>query len=266
MKILFGEFFIWDWESHIRTLYGDGSHNITFKKFGRDNITDYEAEYDIIIPLISSDMHLCNSYINDLNKVICCHNSDTINLLNNKLDFILWMIAHGFEKNIPELYLSQINEVTTIHTPFPPFGSFIVKNTQGFGGHGSYIISSKRGLRHSNSNFIVQKYIDHPEEYSGHFYVKAGEIKYYVIFCANNSSKNYITHGPLQNYVDKTSEVEIESLREIFKELKYNGFACVDFKIKDGILYIFEINPRLGGSIVKNRKYLREIIDAAMDP
>jgi predicted ATP-grasp superfamily ATP-dependent carboligase len=36
----------------------------------------------------------------------------------------------------------------------------------------------------------------------------------------------------------------------IFRALKYTGFACVDFKIKDGQPKIFEINPRLGGSLV----------------
>ena len=38
----------------------------------------------------------------------------------------------------------------------------------------------------------------------------------------------------------------------IYKFLAYTGVTCVDFKICDGKLKIFEINPRFGGTVVKN--------------
>lgn len=41
-------------------------------------------------------------------------------------------------------------------------------------------------------------------------------------------------------------------IKRIFKEINYTGMACVDFKIANGELKIFEINSRFGGTIVRN--------------
>lgn len=47
----------------------------------------------------------------------------------------------------------------------------------------------------------------------------------------------------------------------IFDNLKYSGFACIDFTIKNENIIIFEINPRPGGSLIYNKKYFDKFID-----
>jgi predicted ATP-grasp superfamily ATP-dependent carboligase len=47
----------------------------------------------------------------------------------------------------------------------------------------------------------------------------------------------------------------------IFDNLKYSGFACIDFTIKNSNIIIFEINPRPGGSLIYNKKYFDKFID-----
>ena len=43
---------------------------------------------------------------------------------------------------------------------------------------------------------------------------------------------------------------DIAELDQVFRVIGYTGFACVNFKMHDGVPKIFEINPRLGGSLV----------------
>jgi hypothetical protein len=41
-------------------------------------------------------------------------------------------------------------------------------------------------------------------------------------------------------------------LEQIVKHCDYTGFCCIDFKIVDDKLYVFENNCRLGGSLIAN--------------
>jgi len=47
--------------------------------------------------------------------------------------------------------------------------------------------------------------------------------------------------------------------------LEYNGFACADFIVENGEIIIFEINPRIGGSLIQNREKLNEFLDILLD-
>ena len=47
----------------------------------------------------------------------------------------------------------------------------------------------------------------------------------------------------------------------IFNDLNYSGFACADFTIHNNKIIIFEINPRPGGSLIHNEKYLNIFLD-----
>ena len=51
-------------------------------------------------------------------------------------------------------------------------------------------------------------------------------------------------------------------LERILIPCKYTGFCCIDFKIVDDKLYIFENNCRLGGSLISNINDLSGSISA----
>jgi predicted ATP-grasp superfamily ATP-dependent carboligase len=48
---------------------------------------------------------------------------------------------------------------------------------------------------------------------------------------------------------------------KIFTKLKYTGFACIDFKMINSKIKIFEINPRLGGTIVHDPEDFSTLIE-----
>ena len=59
-------------------------------------------------------------------------------------------------------------------------------------------------------------------------------------------------------------DLDVEIFKDIFKMLNYSGFACVDFTIVNEIPYIFEINPRPGGSLIRNETYFNRFITKLM--
>ena len=77
------------------------------------------------------------------------------------------------------------------------------------------------------------------------------KIYFYV-----NKTINKIYKGRVKNYEVTCGLPCDESIFiNIFAKLNYSGFACVDFTIYNGKISIFEINPRIGGSLVFNVIY-----------
>jgi len=133
---------------------------------------------------------------------------------------------------------------------------------------------------HNLDNYIIQKYIYEQEEYAGHFYIKDGEIKFSVYFRSKNTGY-YITKGAIENYEVIENKSFDEEFGKIFSKLNYKGvactnfkinniknnnmLACIDFKVINNNIIIFEINPRLGGSILNNKIYLQKIYDSIIN-
>jgi predicted ATP-grasp superfamily ATP-dependent carboligase len=81
-----------------------------------------------------------------------------------------------------------------------------------------------------------------------------GKIIDKVYFYNTNNDKNLIKKGKIIDYqiTEELSDDLIFNL--IFDNLKYSGFACIDFTIKNNNIFIFEINPRPGGSLIYSPK------------
>jgi predicted ATP-grasp superfamily ATP-dependent carboligase len=47
--------------------------------------------------------------------------------------------------------------------------------------------------------------------------------------------------------MSKCSYIDIFS--DLLNAIGFEGLCCIDYKVKNGIPYIFEINPRFGGSL-----------------
>jgi len=256
INILFGNFCDW------RTYITKNLNYPTYRVFtGLKNIIDNKnINLNLIIPCSIEEILYCNSNYSSLNNIICCRDSTLVDMLDNKLKFILWMNQNNFSTNIPELYYSKVDNIETKYSEFT--FPCISKNIVATAAVGSYFINSPKDINYNNNNFTIQKYIDSPDEYTCHFYVKNKLILYSKVFKTSNLNKLYMIKGSITNYVVLNLEDKyLDIFKNIFEKLNYNGFACANCRIKDDILYIFEINPRLGGSIVKNNYFFRELID-----
>jgi predicted ATP-grasp superfamily ATP-dependent carboligase len=77
---------------------------------------------------------------------------------------------------------------------------------------------------------------------------------------AINNNKNLIKKGGITNYT-VLDDINYNTFENIFNHLQYTGFASSDFIIKDNKIIIFEINPRLGGSLVHNKLFINKFIN-----
>ncbi len=152
-----------------------------------------------------------------------------------------------------------------------------IKPNKGFAGANIQIINN---IDYNNlpKNSIITKYIEHAGlfqsdfvykiahvlddiYYTGHFLILNGKIIDKVYFYNTNDDKNLIKKGKIIDY-NITEELSNDSIfYMIFNNLKYSGFACIDFTIKNDNIIIFEINPRPGGSLIYNKKYFDKFID-----
>jgi predicted ATP-grasp superfamily ATP-dependent carboligase len=109
---------------------------------------------------------------------------------------------------------------------------------------------------------VISEYIDHTQYYTSHHLVKNGEILYKCFFTTHNDIENFIKKGAINDY-DILYSLNIDDIifENIFKQLNYSGFICCDFTICDGFIKFFEINPRIGGSLINNIHVFKEFID-----
>jgi len=273
MIILFGTPKWIEWHVHLLKL----PHTVHFHKLNDINlILAYIQEHNIelIIPLTIEQKFLIIDHMEQLShvKIICDKNKQNTTLLDNKYEFCKYMIANNFNEFIPEVYITNYNQTQIIHNKltYP----CIFKFHQESGSIGTAVLTNEDELNNAfflmkRKNYIIQKYISGENEYAGHLYILNGDIKHFIVYMATNNRKNYIQYGSMKTCVrmpdfNLTNSACMNTFSELFKKLNYTGFACIDFKIIDNKLQIFEINPRLGGSLVCNITDLTDMIASSI--
>ena len=227
----------------------------------------------------------------NVKHVICLRNYDTIDVFDNKIKFREFMINNEFQdlipitykinnysspqtsithslhssnsqesneiKDGPKLYSLKNNKKKIIEPIKYPC---IFKLAKTYSGMGSHIINNKKELleceeNHKTHQSFVQEYIYDKDklEYAAHMFIVNGNIKWGVVYKMIHPSKLFIQRGKMDEY-EKIDNFDFSTFEKIFQVIKYTGFVCIDFKIigDNGNIKIFEINPRLGGTLVNN--------------
>ncbi len=219
-----------------------------------NDICKYDKTEYKITPICVSDYIKYNTFENNIFKNIL----ENVDTLNNKGKFGKYMLIH-FPEYIPNIYYYNFTNET--------FGNTEILNTKmiykpnfSSGGDGIKIISSFDNL--ILKNCIIQEYIEHVEYFVGHFLVLNGIIYSKVYFSSSKNNKTGIKRGCITDYITLL-EISIDDniFSKIFNNLNYSGFASADFIINNARIVIFEINPRPGGSLIKNETYFNIFID-----
>lgn len=223
-----------------------------------DNIINIDISNYKIIAISIEDYKLYNNLENNI------FNNDlhNIEILNNKSLFGNYM-KEKFLEYIPTIYYYNYNDITYINKPLENI-LLITKQNIGCAGYGIKI--GYNIFDNLYKNCIISKYIPHTIYYSGHFLVLNGNIIKKVYFYANKPNKKLIIRGRITKY-EVTDKLNIDDtiFDKIFIDLKYSGFACVDFTILNNNIFIFEINPRPGGSLIYNNKYFNIFINTLIE-
>jgi predicted ATP-grasp superfamily ATP-dependent carboligase len=226
-------------------------HRIIFIDNYQD-ISDNKGNYKII-PITINDIisyHKHEYYIFSKNDHI------NIRRANNKSVFTEYMIQN-YPENYPKCY--YYNNETNIYTDALLNNNMkkIIKPNIGFGGTNCKIIYDIPPLL--NNKVVITKYHEHNIYYVGHFLVKEGIIIKHIYFQSEEfNDPDYIKKGSIIKY-NTLSNNKLQKLChknifiDIFRNMNYSGFACSDFIIEQGKIIIFEINPRIGGSLINSK-------------
>lgn len=203
-------------------------------------------------------------------KVVTSPDHQLVETFDDKARFVRFMADHGLEDLLPDVYVvgskDGVEEFAPIAYPC------IVKLGVTFGGVGSTVHLDDRlpvnlGKFKPGETFLVQRFIPGGTEYGGHFYLESGDIKRSVYYESRRDPNIHIQRGRMsQNgYTRHDTIPEHDTFADLFARIDYSGFACVDFKVEDGVPRIFEINPRLGGTLIHDVQDLPAFLLAPLD-
>lgn len=210
-----------------------------------------------ILPLSISDMV---RFHNDRDCVFQ-NNTTHIEILNNKSQFVKYMMNY-FPQYISFVHYYHCDKIKEEYfAPVIPNiqERYIIRPNSRFGGLGISILDNVIAKK----NHVIQNYIEHSTEYVIHFLAIDGIIQKHVVFYTTHNNSNHIKRGPIIAYdiLDPFPSKYLDIFQNICLKLKFSGFANSDFTIVDNQMIIFEINPRLGGSLVRNKPLLYSFFD-----
>lgn len=194
----------------------------------------------------------------------------SLRILSDKAEFAAFAKANGLARNCPTTYVNGAD------VAFP----CVLKRTNLNAGHGVAVVDTPqhlqsllRGAPWQGEDFILQSLTTGATEYVTHCVCRNGEILWHCSFAYDMGAVAEI-RGPGSAEAPRSVSAAQHTLQQIeafLAPLRYTGPCNIDYKLlENGDIAVFEINPRLGGSLMRpeNLEYLRSalscIIDAAL--
>jgi len=243
-NVLLGKkLFSLDWTSAINSIKKENVIICDFSKFEKVKKIIKEKNIKYIIPLSNQDYQTIKNY--DLDIKILYPTEEISELLNNKNIFTDYMLKK-YPKYIPEIYYLDNIKLKEIEYPA------ISKPIYSTNGTNIVIIHNEEDFAKINNKNNIQKFVDNLYEYSAYMLCIDGAIINQKII-RFRYEKYYIKKGNFARNHEKVVNLDTSIFEKIIYDLNCSGGICIDFKVDDNNnLYIFEINPRFGGSAFWN--------------
>ena len=212
-------------------------HQISFGNISQSNLKNY----DLIVPLTIHDLKYLNE-VKDLiidnpipipstSSIITC---DEKNRLNSAL------IESGFSHIVPKIGGKQ---------KFP----YIIKRNTDETGQNSHIVHDLDEELHlssilGNPDYYTQEIIVGKYEYAAHILIKDYIISYHlgIRYTFDNELPIHGKDWPIDTRTCHCPYLDL--FASILNSIGFQGLCCIDYKVYNNHPYIFEINPRPGGS------------------
>jgi predicted ATP-grasp superfamily ATP-dependent carboligase len=239
--------FSYDWLIALKKI---NKPNIILIDFLDDEIikkTLQDKTIDYICPMSNKDYTIIinKSFIKSKSQIVSYPTIETFELLNNKLLFTKFMMEN-FKHCIPQVFFLDNVQLSELEFPV------ISKPIYSTNGSGMTIYFNSHQFLKCKEKVIIQKFIDLEFEYAIYMLCDNGIILNHTIICNKYpkytiKTKNFINYTVVKNF-------DITIFQNIIKKLNYSGGTCINFKfdLLFNNVYIFEINPRFGGSAFTN--------------
>jgi predicted ATP-grasp superfamily ATP-dependent carboligase len=234
--ILFSKKEIWD--GIISESFNNTQIKVSFEEFSHSDF----SKYDLVVPLIVQDILICIEKKHELeNQLIPIPSLEAFNICNNKLEFSKILKENNLMDYVPK---------TGSDIVYP----YILKKETGEYGATTYVVNNaveelKYAELLNDGLHFKQELVTGNKEYASHIVFKNGKIVSHIRICYTYDREQYIQGKVI--YVSKgvcKPKFDAE-FTKVLEAIKYEGLCCIDYKVKDGLPKIFEINPRFGGSL-----------------
>jgi carbamoylphosphate synthase large subunit len=172
---------------------------------------------------------------------------EVVDISYNKDVFYNFISEHGFKNNLPQ----QLDA--------PDFSRpFIVKRLCGEGGLGIFLVWDEDRYKEvmqqpslKDQPYRLEEYVEGDDEYVFYAVCKDGKILWNANLMGQPPIDSRVQKGSFTNasVVKVTSEV-YEVFKGILKAFNYEGPANFNYKLKDNKPIIFEMNSRIGGTLM----------------
>lgn len=197
--------------------------------------------FDLVLPLtLKAEQQLNQRPDLKIHAKGVVPSNEVIALCHDKLAFNLFLCDHGCGKYVPE-----IGEKLA----YP----YIVKKRIGMWGVGIAVIRNEADERAhrkaiASDTCFKQVYIEGKEEYSAHAIVKHGRVVLFKVM-KFTFEERFFVKGKKGKHMH-AEEVDHSRYRDDFEKvlltLGYRGLCASNYKVVDGQVRIFEVNPRYG--------------------
>ncbi len=229
---------------------------------GKMHWAAHRAPATVVLPLMEDHILSCPQRLPALIPA-----AETVRLLRDKKRFAFYAREHGLSQYLPASYETA--------DEFP----CLLKRTDLNAGRGIVYLERPADLfdclqqpTWQNSHYVLQEYLATGEEFSTYAVFRNGEmlLERTYRFCAKAYKFRHGKPKTPARCVELPGEIH-QQLMQVMQPLHYNGPCCIDYRIReDGRIAVMEINPRLGGTLMKPpfvedlRVFLRCIIRQAL--
>jgi predicted ATP-grasp superfamily ATP-dependent carboligase len=232
LKILFSE--KKDWETLMRPSL-DGKYLSTFMPLTQCPSLD---DYDFVVPLTCHDtIYLNKIFPQHHNRKYLTPSTELLRLTNDKYLFNDFLERNSYAEYLPARATTK---------------PYILKKRIDGWGRCSRIVRDGEHVGYDPAEFFTQEFIPGNVEYATHLLAQNGVVVYH-------SSRKYTFaddwYVRSQTTTPKTTDIipteHLPLFERLITDLKYTGLCCIDYKVQDGVVKIFELNPRMGASLTR---------------
>lgn len=231
----------------------DGSrYAVTYADFAAADF----AQFDAIVPLTFDNYRHLEKIPELRGRKYFCPDKTVVSLCDDKLFFARYLEAQGFGQNLPRL-----------RKPGPPY-PYVWKRRIGTWGEHCRVVrgpEDESAVDPADSAWFAQDVVSGRNEFATHMLRVGGRLRYAATVRYDMPADEAILGAwaaPLKRHVSSGS-AHMALFSNILALLGYEGTACFDYKVKNGIPRIFELNPRAGFSLATDlTRYLDAYLGA----
>ncbi|WP_435259373.1 hypothetical protein ACSBLW_06275 [Thioclava sp. FR2] len=258
-RVLFGN--VPNWAPRISAGMEKAGHLYHMAPFGQSDLTQFDA----LVPLTLGCYRVLDQE-RGLGRAVpsLWPKADAVALAGNKVRMSRHLEAHGFGAHVPKLW-ETLPEDDSVYP-------LIARPAQGSWGRNAFILQSSKdaAIEKLDETHFLQCYVPGVDEYATHILLKSGEIRFtrtvhYQMFDAGCAAEPYVKGiERRQRSMSWSSESPfLPLMKRILDSFGYaDGLCCIDYRIVEGHFWLFEVNPRFGGSLSMR---IEELIPAYLD-